>query len=172
MPLHSALQTLECDRSISSLKNLEHKHEGSLSLRSRTSESHKIFATKPPQSDGVFGELCNFTERLYYRFNTTEWPPCGPLLSTDLNCQCHTHLLPLFRRTLNAFHHSFHGPSLLFTSHRAPLFMSRHLTLWFVLVILAALVVLSSVLASERGESRKSAAAGGRSRSRSPWQTC
>ena len=45
--------------------------------------------------------------------------------------------------------------------HRAPLFMSRHLTLWFVLVILAALVVLSSVLAGERGESRKSAAAGG-----------
>src|SRR5260370_38042132 len=39
--------------------------------------------------------------------------------------------------------------------------MSRHLTLWFVLVILAALVVLSSVLAGERGESRKSAAAGG-----------
>src|SRR5258706_9803990 len=45
--------------------------------------------------------------------------------------------------------------------HRAPLFMSRHLTLWFVLVILAALVVLSSVLAGERAESRKSAAAGG-----------
>src|SRR6266481_6377075 len=33
-----------------------------------------------------------------------------------LTAKCQTHLLPLFRRTPNAFHHSFHGPSLSFTS--------------------------------------------------------
>src|SRR6267143_6384243 len=45
--------------------------------------------------------------------------------------------------------------------HRVPLSMSRHLTLWLVLVILGALVVLSSVLAGAQGENAKSAGGGG-----------
>ena len=48
-------------------------------------------------------------------------------------------------------------------NHRLRRFITRHLTLWLVLLILGA-VVLSSVLAGARGESRKSSAGAGRKR--------
>src|SRR5258706_23590 len=76
-------------------------------------------------------------------------------------CQTHTCCRSFGEPLMRFIIRSSARPSHLHR-HRAPLFMSRHLTLWFVLVILAALVVLSSVLAGERAESRKSAAAGGR----------
>ena len=64
---------------------------------------------------------------------------------------------------------SFDGSSRA-KNHCSRRFITRHLTLWLVLVILGA-VVLSSVLAGARVESRKSAAGTGSQTSDRRWRS-